>query len=159
MKALVYCGLLLFATTGAWAQGSFSTLEEQMTGKEFIAAGLDKLSAEELAALNDWLRAHSVGTLTEARQSYTDTRGFESSVAAALDDADVVSKLVGNFSGWDGNTVFKLENGQIWKQAEGGEFSVPELENPLVTIERGAFNAWRLSVEGYGKRIRVERIQ
>jgi len=159
MKTLLCTSLLLIAGAGAQAQDSFSSLEEQMTGKEFTAAGLDKLTDGELAALNQWLRAHSVGTLTQARQPQSDMRGFEGSVLESVDDSDIVSRLVGTFNGWDGNTVFKLDNGQIWKQADSSTLSVPAIENPQVRIEQGVFNAWRLSVEGYGKRVHVERIQ
>lgn len=158
MKTFCLC-LLLLSSAGAYAQDSFSSLEEQMTGKEFTAAGLDKLSGAELAALNDWLRAHSVGTLTVSRRPQQDMRGFENNVLESVDDSDIVSRLVGPFDGWDGNTVFTLENGQIWKQADSSTLNVPEIENPQVRIEQGVFNAWKLSVEGYGKRVRVERIQ
>jgi len=151
--------MLLLASAGAHAQDSFSSLEEQMTGREFTAAGLDKLTGEELATLNDWLRTHSVGTLTVARQPQQDLRGFENNVLESVDDSDIVSRLVGTFDGWDGNTVFTLENGQIWKQADSSSMKVPGTENPQVRIEQGVFNAWKLSVEGYGKRVRVERIQ
>jgi hypothetical protein len=47
--------LLMIAAAGA-AQQPFSTVEEQMTGKEFNAAGLEKLTPDELSALNEWIR-------------------------------------------------------------------------------------------------------
>jgi hypothetical protein len=36
---------------------------------------------------------------------------------------------------------------------------MPATENPVVVIESGLFNSWRLKVEGYNKTVRVERIQ
>ncbi len=51
------------ATGGAAsAAGDFSTLEERMTDAEFRAAGLDRLTAEELANLNDWLARRNLST-------------------------------------------------------------------------------------------------
>lgn len=141
------------------AQNSFSTLEEQMTGKEFVSAGLDKLSAEELAALNEWLRTHSVATLETATEPLSDQRGFENQTIAEMGKEDVVSTIVGPFSGWDGETIFKLENGMIWKQSEADRFAIPEVQNPPVIIERGLLKSWKLSVEGYNKSVRVRRIQ
>ena len=42
-------------------QEQFPGVEALMTEKEFDAAGLDKLSTEERAALNDWLIRYTVG--------------------------------------------------------------------------------------------------
>ncbi|KAF1689008.1 hypothetical protein CR938_07410, partial [Pseudoxanthomonas taiwanensis] len=44
------------ATAVAAAQSAGSRLREAMTPDEFRAAGLDKLDAAELAALEAWLR-------------------------------------------------------------------------------------------------------
>jgi len=48
--------LLALATAVAAAQSAGSRLREAMTPDEFRAAGLDKLDAAELAALEAWLR-------------------------------------------------------------------------------------------------------
>ncbi|MEE4175411.1 MAG: hypothetical protein V2I57_14260 [Xanthomonadales bacterium] len=151
--------LILAATPYALAQQGFSTIEERMTGKEFTDAGLDKLSDEELATLNQWLRAHSVATLDNVNQEYSDVRGFETQAMAALDDGDIVSPIKGEFSGWTGDTVFELENGMIWQQAEGGTFYIPAKSGAVAIIDKGVFNAWRLKVDGYNKTIRVKRLQ
>lgn len=151
--------MLLFAATLYAAEG-FSTVEERMTGKEFTAAGLDKLSAEELASLNQWLRAHSVATLDNARQPNQDLRGFEDRVFGGEGDGTVVSRIMGPFTGWRGKgTIFKLENGMIWEQVESGSFSIPETDRAVAVIESGMFNSWRLSIEGYNRTIRVKRVQ
>ena len=49
---------LFTAAAGAQAQTAAPTLEERMSQAEFRAAGLDKLSPEELASLNAWIGAH-----------------------------------------------------------------------------------------------------
>lgn len=159
MKHLFFTVLFVLGSMSALAQKEFSSLEEQMTGKEFTDAGLGKLTPEELRALNAWLRAHSVATLDEARVVQGDTRGFEDSTMSELDGSDISTRVVGSFSGWDGNTVFKLENGMIWKQNESSTFAIEAVENPPVTLERGAFGVWRLSVDGYNRKVKVERIQ
>ena len=153
--------LSISASLGA-AEG-FSTLEEQMTGKEFIAAGLDKLSDQELAALNAWIQsrtpetlaAASAGAASSALVTTEDRRGFD-------DDDDrerVTSRIVGRFSGWDGQTVFKLENGMIWEQVDKDKFYIKEIENPVVIIDPGMFGRWNLSIEGHNSDCRVKRIQ
>lgn len=153
----------LLAGTAAFAQQSFSTLEERMTGKEFREAGLHKLSDEELAALNRWIKARSLTEgeaieLVEGRGSDSpggDRRGFNDGGS----DEPIVSRIPGTFKGWSGNTEFELENGMVWRQAESGTFSIGETENPRVTIEPGMFSSWYLSVEGYNRRVRVKRIR
>ena len=49
--------LLVLAAPSALAQ-EFSSLEERMSSDDFTSAGLERLSADELARLNDWLRAN-----------------------------------------------------------------------------------------------------
>lgn len=167
MKRVLVLLCLVLVCDSVLSQEGFSSVEERMTGQEFTAAGLDKLTDEELAALNRWLRDHSVATLDTpvargrvsgeaALGTVADKRGFEG------DDTNkdtIVSPLVGEFKGWDGDTVFELENGMIWKQDETDTYVTRTLVNPVVTIKSGMFNSWRLSVEGYNKWVKVERIQ
>jgi len=51
------------AASSAFAAG-FSSVEERMSQSEFHAAGLDKLSPEELKTLDEWLRTHYATTTT-----------------------------------------------------------------------------------------------
>jgi hypothetical protein len=148
----------LFAAEG------FSSLEEQMTGKEFSAAGLDKLSQSELDALNHWIRRHSLATLDAASagpagsgQAGVDRRGLKSEEKE--DRSPITSKIVGNFRGWDGQTMFKLENGMIWAQADKDKFFIKETDEAVAVIEPGMFGTWHLHIEGYGSECRVRRIQ
>jgi hypothetical protein len=172
MNKILLAILATLFTQTLLAQSSFSSLEEQMTGKDFDAAGLDKLSAEELAALNAWIRSRSLATLDapkagsagavyagQAAGQDGDTRGFETEQMRNADRSAITSRIVGTFTGWDGQTVFTLENGMIWEQADKDKFYVKAIENPVVTIEPGAFRTWKLSVEGFASDCRVERIQ
>jgi hypothetical protein len=166
-KLLVILSLMLSATP-LYAQERFSSVEERMTGKEFIETGLNKLTEAELAALNQWLRNHSVATLESAAAQSSvgsavapavvaqDERGFE---GAETDRSLITSRLVGEFDGWDGETIFELENGMVWKQDETDKFFTRNLVNPMVTVKSGLFNSWRLSVDGYNKSVKVKRIQ
>ncbi|NIM71482.1 MAG: hypothetical protein GTN86_12795 [Xanthomonadales bacterium] len=160
MNRFLLACLLGICSMAAFGQQAFSTIEERMTGKEFMDSGLDKLTEAELAALNNWLRAHSVATLDAAAQPRQDIRGFENVAIGEMDESTIVSRILGTFEGWDGETVFRLENGMVWVQADdNASFHVADMENPVVTIEKGFFRTWRLSVEGYNSSVRVERIQ
>jgi hypothetical protein len=164
MNKVLITLLSLTITFSVLAAEGFSSLEEQMTGKEFTAAGLDRLSQQELDQLNDWIRRHSVATLDTPEKvngtagSEEDTRGLKTK----KDDEDrgtINSTLVGKFTGWDGQTTFKLDNGMIWVQADKDKFHTKEIKNPTVTIEPGMFGSWRLSVADFDEDCRVKRIQ
>ena len=167
MNKILIVFLLLSATLSALAAGSFSSLEEQMTGKEFSAAGLNKLSQQELDVLNDWLHRHSVATLApkvsaEVADSGEDQPELKSEDEDEDEDEDrttINSKIIGTFSGWDGQSVFELENGQIWAQVSKAKWHTKEIENPVVIIEPGMFRSWRLRVEGFDEDCKVKRIQ
>lgn len=167
MKKILLAILATLITHTALAQTSFSSLEEQMTGKEFQAAGLEKLSASELTALNAWIRNRSLATLNAPKagtgKAYSgpegDMRGFDSEQSKKAERTTITSKIVGKFTGWDGQTIFTLENGMIWEQSDKDKFYVKEMENPVVNIEPGMFSTWRLSVEGHDNECKVKRIQ
>ncbi len=169
MKKILLAIVAALFTHTALAQTSFSSLEEQMTGKDFQAAGLEKLSASELEALNAWIRSRTLATLdTPKAGSATgavysgqdgDTRGFESKQNKSSDRTTITSQIVGKFTGWDGQTIFTLDNGMIWEQTNKDKFYVKEVLNPVVHIEPGSFGTWRLSVEGYATECKVKRIQ
>jgi hypothetical protein len=64
---------------------------------------------------------------------------------------------MGNFSGWDGETIFKLTNGQIWQQAAYAyTYSYKFRPKVLIFVLPGAHE---MQVEGIDKRIRVVRIK
>lgn len=168
MKKILLALVILASIPPVVFADGFSSLEEQMTGKEFMAAGLGKLSEQELAALNDWIRRHSVATLDAPTAAPAAAASAAASTAAAEDrrglskDADespIRSAILGEFDGWDGQTVFKLENGMIWVQDDKDTFYVRDLENPVAVIEPGMFNSWHLHVEGYRSKTKVRRIQ
>ena len=155
--------------TSVFGADGFSSLEEQMTGKEYTAAGLNKLTPEELAALNNWIRNHSVATLDSPKAGSStvaaaggtengDMRGFDKK-SGDEDRTPITSRIIGSFSGWDGHAIFKLENGMIWEQDDKDKFYIREIQNPEVTIKPGMFGSWHLSVEGYSSKCRVERLQ
>jgi hypothetical protein len=70
----------------------------------------------------------------------------------------IQSRFVGDFTGWDGKTVFELENGQVWQQAESGRFTYRAV-NPMITIKRGFLGSYILTVDDMNTTVRVKRIK
>ena len=69
----------------------------------------------------------------------------------------ILSRIAGKFSGWDGATQFKLENGQVWRQSEPGVYAPPTVDSPAVLIEK-LYGGWRLYDQAGGW-VRVVRIK
>ena len=143
------------------------TLRDQMTEEQFARAGLDKLSDEELTYLSDWLSGkvdeEKEKVVNEIIPAGENRFGADEQIQRNVDrirpePKELVSRIAGPFDGWDGDTVFYLENGQVWKQTQRDKFAV-RLEDPVVTIEKGLLGAYFLSVEGFGSRVKVKRLK
>lgn len=161
-SALLALGLAAFATQTQ--AETFSSLEERMSLEEFRAAGLEKLSPAELKALNDWLNRkvsatpqYQGGYEAPATSAEQDRRGFVDTGASL---GPIVSRVLGQFNGWRGSeTEFTLENGQVWQTTDSASRLAVSLQDPIVTISPGVFNAWFLQVQGYNAKVRVKRIR
>jgi hypothetical protein len=73
--------------------------------------------------------------------------------------ASIKAHLVGSVKSWEKGTLFKLDNGQVWK-AVGDESryykNIPE--NAEVTIGRGAFGSYWMEITAVRARIKVKRL-
>ena len=153
---------LAFATPLVFAQ-QFSSVEERMSSADFKAAGLQKLTPEELARLNAFIKSEVEKRTVQAREEVV----REQDVAAAErmgfkdyegDREQITSTISGDFKGWSTGTTLTLENGQVWRVVESDEFVV-RLKNPVVHITPGLLGNWNLHIEGYGTAAKVERIK
>ncbi len=147
--------LILFATASvAGAQTAAPTLEERMSQAEFHATGLDKLSAQELQQLNAWLDAHGGSTV-----KYVTSSGAPVFYKDDSDRTTIESSIVGDFRGWSGRTVFTLQNGQKWQQAESGARDARTRTDPKVRIKPMLLGSWLMYVDDCGCSVRVKRIE
>lgn len=83
--------------------------------------------------------------------------GFETQMQQRTGE-EVRSRYLGEFTGWSGKTLFRLENGQVWKQTDKSRLSWRS-SNPEVIISKGAFGSFRLTVEGVNRTVKVKRIK
>lgn len=91
--------------------------------------------------------------------SYQDLFGLENR-AAVKGIKQVTSRIVSDFDGWDGKTVFRLENGQVWIQKDvNSTLTWRGSSHPVATIRRKTFNSYLLKVEGTNKSVRVTRVK
>lgn len=88
--------------------------------------------------------------------------GFGAEQLPANSPDEIEARLVGNFTGWSGDTVFRLDNGQVWQQTRNYIRSYTPREpmhEPRVTISKGLFGSYDLRVEGVKRVVQVKRIR
>lgn len=211
--------VVIMATLG-WIAGIATAAEESFSRAiqpaDFGAAGLSKLTPEELARLDALVRDYKSGALEAARReaaaaakakaeaearaakaeadarktqaeseartaraeearhkaearaqaAETEPKKADKSLLSRakvllmpgteIEYATIESTLVGDFKGWDGRTVFTLENGQRW-QSEGGSYLEPRpIPHPAVKISPGALGAFFMTIEGVKPRVKVK---
>jgi hypothetical protein len=96
--------------------------------------------------------AAAAATAPEPEQEF----GLEQERAQAIDS--VRAGVVGGFQGWSGDTVFELDNGQVWQQT-GSERYEYSGEDRAVVITRGFLGSFSLQAEGLNRTVRVKRIK
>src|SRR5437879_11785596 len=98
----------------AWAAEEIlsGSIKEMMSPEEFKAAGLNKLSSEELQKLDAWLQGYR-----ETTEKKTEQRVTKEVKKSFFNREPVVSRVDGSFAGLKGRTLIKLEDGTVWKQA------------------------------------------
>lgn len=129
---------------------SWHGIQKMMTPEEYRAAGLEKLSPDELGRLNQWM----------LRFLAYDSQIVVQSDAAVqkLQNTPVKRRIAGKFTGWDGKTTFTLDNGEVWRQRLPGRYAVV-LENPEVEIFKNLMGFHELRIVKTGKRIGVSRVK
>ena len=70
----------------------------------------------------------------------------------------IESNIPGHFDGWYANSRIRLGNGQVW-QVTDGTSRFANLQDPKVTVRRGALGSFFLDIEGVKPSPRVKRIE
>lgn len=142
--------LVTLTSISSHAADDFPGIEKLMTHEQFQQAGLKKLSAKEVAELNKWLTSYTANEAPQLMQTSTSVRQAEQAVNA--------SQIDGGFKGWTGNTVFRLKNGQVWRQRIGGRYWY-KAQNPAVEIEKNVMGFYQMKVVATGKAVGVSRVR
>ena len=142
-------GLLPFLTLGlffilglaeptrAAPKETSGSIQEMMSPEEFSAAGLNKLSPEELQKLDAWL------------QGYRQVAEKKATARAERTKLDLlVSRVDGSFNGLTGGTVIRLEDGTAWKQANADDHFRPRVtDHPGAVVVHTLFG-YKMRIEG-----------
>ena len=129
----------------------FPGIRALMEQEQFEAAGLDKLSAEELQALDKWLLLYTAG---EAQQLVHTNE----EVKEAEKKAEITARIKQPFEGWSGTTVFYMEDGQVWRQRLSGRYRYTG-DNTDVIIRKNFLGYYVMELTATGKKIGVSRVR
>jgi hypothetical protein len=160
--------LLPFVLLALWAGNlSAADLRADMTAEEFRAAGLNKLTSAELAALNAFLANDPSAPSTEravtTAPALTPTAPSESQPgwkpqAPEAAREVIVTRLQSAPSGGGKGTQFNLDNGQVWEQTDS--VSVSNVSKDLrVRIKPAILGRWRMQFLANNTFIDVKRVR
>jgi len=125
----------------------------KMTEDEKQATGLNKLSKEELNALNEWIKNEQTNIDRTIRKR---NAGFENRTQVAR--TDIRAKLERMYDDKLGNTYYELDNGQTWKRISTGSIFIKEGGRQLITIEPAMMGSWVMKGDG-NRSVKVKRIK
>jgi hypothetical protein len=152
---LLFLALCVLSPISAWAQAAeFPGVEKAMSPQEYDATGLQKLTPDERTRLDEFIRRFVSSSNQVAAQKAVD-RAVKERKATPPDI--IQSRIVGPFTGFTGSTVFTLENGQRWRQAQPDSRYFPKVDSPPVIIVKDTIG-YRMYVAGGGD-VRVSRLR
>ena len=125
-------------------------IRELMTDEEFAAAGLARLSDDEIDVINSWLVRY---TAQDAPQLIN-----TSPAVKELNRATVTSKIDGEFNGWNGPTRFVLQNGNVYETNSTRHYDYSAID-PEVEITTNWLGIQKMRVLETGKAINVRRLE
>ena len=139
---------------GAAEQVDSADLQQGSVERAFAEKASNETSAEP--------EVSSVSASSTANESAETSFGLEQ-VPEPKEKAErelgqrIQARIKGPFRGWDGKTLFRLDNGQIWRQRIGGRYRY-RADSPAVEIVKGRFG-YTLEVVETGRQIGVRRVR
>lgn len=140
-----------FSAAPALATDAFPGVEKLMSTEQFEAAGLHKLTPAEREALDRWLVSYTAEEAPEMLRSNPEVRAAEESIR-------IEARIKQPFEGWSGDTLFYLDNGQVWRQRLRGRY-FHRGDDAAVVIEKNLLGFYKMTVTSSGKSIGVTRLR
>jgi hypothetical protein len=173
----------LLMPAAAFADNDFQSLEQAMTKEERSRSGIDSLSAEQRKFLNNWLQQHygtgpiNIQTETDSSADRTVQTSEEQVIEAeverrvaqelatrkqpakaAVNNGPFEATLIGDFTGWRGKTVFRLDNGEVWRQRSSSQYR-HRGSDQRVKFDKNWMGGWEMTVVSSGKSVLVSKVR
>ena len=159
MKKLYLTAFLLVLGVGFRLEAAqpenpeFPGVQKAMTPANYEAAGLQKLDPAERAKLDEFIRGYVAKSNEKVATEAVDKAVQQHKVQAP---EVIESRIVGPFTGYNGRTIFTLENGQRWAQSQRDSAYYPKVDSPPVLIMKAGLG-YRMYIAGGGA-IRVTKV-
>tara|TARA_B110000503_G_C7063871_1_gene377870 strand:+ start:274 stop:762 length:489 start_codon:yes stop_codon:yes gene_type:complete len=157
-KIIIGC-LILLGSQIAYSDGDLDDLSSEMTAAEFNQMGLSKLSDSELARLYQWVKIRE--SREPIRDRLTVVKAEQPSSQQRIDQPSnkqtITTSIEGAFEGWTGATLFRLSNGQVWRQRLKGRWRY-KTDSPSVEIKKNFMGYYVMRIDDK-KSIGVTRIK
>jgi len=150
MRILLFTALITVACV-ARSDDTFPGIENLMTEQQFKASGLDKLTPAERASLNAWLVTY---TAVEAPAMLRENEAVKEAEQAH----EIATTIRQPFSGWSGETVFYLDNGQVWRQRLRGNLAYFG-DDTRVVIRKNFLGFYKMTHLASGKSVGVSLVR
>lgn len=156
---------LLFFSVSLVTADTPKNIGNLMVPEDYAASGLDKLSADELLHLSEWVEKYRDGAITgppPLPKKSTEMTEEEKVVVRQKNEEEKAFELVANvipsFKGWSGKTVFHLDNGQVWQQRQTSRVKYSG-DDATVVITRNAMGGYVMRHPDSGRTVGVKRIR
>ena len=138
------------------------SIEETMRPEEFKAAGLDKLSEDELQHLDAYLQGYRQSAQKKAAEkaqadAQVEIKKANEKAEQATEEAkktartkldSLVSRVDGSIEGLKGRTQIRLEDGTVWKQANADDhYKATVTDHPAAVVLHTNFG-YKMRIEG-----------
>lgn len=165
---------IFLATAATIAAAGFL---DQLDPDQRKRLGLDQLTPAQLteleAAVENYRKTGEVAAARQAAETAVAeyrkkeepgviSRALETFKRKAVDDTGerITAVLTGSFTGWSGSTLFRLDNGQVWRQALPDNYYTKARESVPVVIYKSPSGYYRLRIlDDEGAWVTVKRVQ
>ena len=141
---------MLLVTHVAYSDTKVADIKNLLSQEKFDQMGLSKLSDRELSELYQWIKSGEFEeSLAEKPPIDTVQVALNQSAPKVVDlerNQTIKATIKGKFSGWSGKTIFKLSNGQVWRQRIKGNWRY-RAESPSVESKKNFMGYYVMRVD------------
>ncbi|MEK8028647.1 hypothetical protein [Pseudaquabacterium rugosum] len=145
-------------TDPAFAQAPAASLDRLVPTERQVALGLDKLSPEQRAGVVRLLQeAYQLGVQNGKEQGAGGRAAPQSPAPSPQTPSVIETQVSGDFNGWEGETIVKLMNGQIWQQTEYHYYYHYSFMPKALIFRSGG--GYKMKIDGIDKAVGVQRLR
>jgi len=157
VMAVAVFGVLTISAGFVSAQGDLIKIEQVMTSQEMQETGIESLTPIQRRALDGWLNRYTLRVLQVSLKPEPRIPNAFTLPAGSPCSPAIETRMAGDIEGWDGDTIFKLDNGQIWQQSSYA-YTYFYAYRPEVTIYQTG-SGCRMKVGDRSDTVAVRRIK